>query len=272
MRWLTRVRIAPLLAAVIVVSPGSGLVSTVAAQKAGGHQAAGSAHRSSAPAREPTVPRRGAATPFGGVPSFPLPPGARVTQPPRSIRTARRPGVVVPPVFGLYGGVYPYDPGSAVASAPRSNADVYPLPQDRSGFPPQYPQAPPNGWLELPIAPAEAQVYVDGYYVGIISDFSRSGGGVMEAGPHRIEIRAPGYETATFDVRLAPDQTVIYREDLRPLNGVTPPRNAAPARKAPATTTFYVIADCYAGNVPPAEAMLRPGCDPAQVKTVVIQR
>jgi len=181
--------------------------------------------------------------------------------------------VIVPPAFGWYGGFYPADAGATVyppSVVPRSSSD-YPPAQDGTGLPWYPPPPPAKGWLELPLAPASAQVYIDGYYAGIISDFSRAGGVATEPGPHRIEIRAAGYEPAAFDVRLAPDQTVTYREDLRPLNGVTPLRNPPPARKAPETTTFYVIADCYAGNVPPAEAALRPGCDPAKVKTIVIR-
>jgi hypothetical protein len=127
-----------------------------------------------------------------------------------------------------------------------------------------------SGWLELRLAPAEAQVFIDGYYAGIVSDFTRTGGVPTEAGSHRVEIRASGYQTATFDVRLTPDRAVTYREDLRPLDGVGP-RDASTAPRPPVSVTFYVIGDCYAGNVPPSEAMLRPGCDPADVKTLIVR-
>jgi hypothetical protein len=277
MRWLTRLRIAPLVAAGTMLLAGPGLVSTVVAQRGGhggGHHGTGGEQRTTgndpaAPGHQPAVPLRGSATTFGAVPAFPLPRGARLPEPSgRSNRGSRRSGVILP-TLGYYGGVYPYDPG-AVSPPPgvsRSTVGVYP-PQE---VPPPYPPAEPTGWLELPVAPAEAQVYIDGFYAGTVADFSRAGGLPAEAGPHHIEIRAQGYETANFDVRLAPNQTVAYREDLRPLNGV-PQSRTAPARKAPAATTFYVIADCYAGNVPPSQATLRPGCDPSQVKTVVIQR
>ena len=35
-------------------------------------------------------------------------------------------------------------------------------------------------------------------------------------GPHRIEVRKPGYKTLTLDVRIEPDRRVTYRGDLRP--------------------------------------------------------
>ena len=59
-------------------------------------------------------------------------------------------------------------------------------------------------------------MFVDGYYVGLVDDFD----GIfqklnIEAGPHRIEIRAPGYETLSFEVRLVPDHTTTYTGELK---------------------------------------------------------
>lgn len=73
-----------------------------------------------------------------------------------------------------------------------------------------------EGSLHLKMKPRHAQVYVDGYYAGVVDDFD----GIfqrlqIEAGPHRIEVRAPGYETVRFDVQIAPDRKTTYRGDLR---------------------------------------------------------
>ena len=72
-----------------------------------------------------------------------------------------------------------------------------------------------DGALRLKVKPVDATVYVDGYYVGAVDDFD----GVyqrlrLESGPHRIEIRSPGYETLSFDVLIEPDHTTTYRGDL----------------------------------------------------------
>jgi hypothetical protein len=72
-----------------------------------------------------------------------------------------------------------------------------------------------EGALRLKVKPANASVYVDGYYVGVVDDFD----GIfqrlhLEAGPHRIEVRAPQYETLTFDVRITPDETTTYRGEM----------------------------------------------------------
>ena len=160
------------------------------------------------PGHEPAVPKPMAPITFGAVPTLPVipavprvVPAVRAAQSPvRSVRNGRRSGVIVPPVFAWYGGgVYPYTvpSASAPAGASRASTDVYPPPQDGAGYPGPYPQPPPaSGSLELQLEPAAAQVYVDGYYTGIVSDFERPGGVRMEPGPHRIEIRAQAYETA----------------------------------------------------------------------------
>jgi hypothetical protein len=73
------------------------------------------------------------------------------------------------------------------------------------------------GGLRINGAPHEAQVFADGYYVGIVDDFD----GVfqhlnLEAGPHRIEIHAAGFESIEFDVIVQPGRTITYRADLYP--------------------------------------------------------
>jgi hypothetical protein len=75
-----------------------------------------------------------------------------------------------------------------------------------------------DGALRLKVKPREAQVFVDGYYVGIVDEFD----GVfqrlhLEPGGHRIEIRAAGFEPLTFDVQIRWDDTTTYEGLLRRL-------------------------------------------------------
>jgi hypothetical protein len=107
---------------------------------------------------------------------------------------------------GYYGGYYDpyggyYDPYGGYSGYPQSS---YP-----SGY---------EGKLRLKVKPKEAAVSVDGYYVGLVDDFD----GVfqrlhVEAGLHRVEISAPGYEPLTFDVRIEPNQTLTYHGELKKL-------------------------------------------------------
>ena len=93
------------------------------------------------------------------------------------------------PVYGGYGygGGYGYDAGYGYGS---SGYGLY-------------------GGLKLKVKPRDAEVLVDGYFVGRVDDFDGLFQKLnLESGPHRIEIRAPGYETLSFDVRIEFDETV----------------------------------------------------------------
>ena len=87
--------------------------------------------------------------------------------------------------------------------------------------PPEYLSVVPGrlyGGVRIEDAPEDAEVFADGYYMGIVDDFD----GIfqhmnLEAGPHRIEIQAPGYEPIVFDVRVEPDQTITYRANMQRL-------------------------------------------------------
>ena len=65
--------------------------------------------------------------------------------------------------------------------------------------------------------PHHAEVYVDGYYAGIVDDFD----GVfqhleLDPGAHQIQIRAPGFEPIVFDVRAEGGRTITYRARMVP--------------------------------------------------------
>jgi hypothetical protein len=73
-----------------------------------------------------------------------------------------------------------------------------------------------DGSLRLKIKPRDASVFVDGYYAGRVDEFD----GIfqqlhIEPGPHRIEVRADGYEPLTFEVRILPDRKVTYEGELK---------------------------------------------------------
>ena len=73
----------------------------------------------------------------------------------------------------------------------------------------------PYGGLRISGAPRDAQVFADGYFVGIVNDFDGVFQHVnLEAGPHHIEIQEAGFEPIAFDVVVQPGQTITYRADL----------------------------------------------------------
>jgi PEGA domain len=75
-----------------------------------------------------------------------------------------------------------------------------------------------QGGIRLDMKPRDAQVYVDGYYAGIVDDFDGSSQHLtLDTGHHKIEVRAPGMETLTLDVNILRRETIRYRGGLRPL-------------------------------------------------------
>jgi len=142
--------------------------------------------------------------------------GKAVPRPPDSIPTRGRSGTtyVVPGGYyggygygyagygGVFGGYYDpwYDPWYG----------AYP------GYSGGYQASSEEGALRLKIKPKNAEVYVDGYFTGIVDEFD----GIfqrlhLDPGVHRIEVRAAGYETLTFEVRISTDHTTTYQGEMR---------------------------------------------------------
>ena len=117
--------------------------------------------------------------------------------------------------------------------------------------------------MRLELMPkVDTQIYVDGYYVGTLDDFS--GELTLDAGPHHVELRADGYESIEVDVQVSADRPITYRGALKPVGAApTPVPQVAlsPEVPPPAPATIYVIPGCYVGNVPPRDAGLPDGCD-----------
>jgi hypothetical protein len=121
-----------------------------------------------------------------------------------------------------------------------------------------------RGGLVLETIPDLAQVYVDGFYVGLAEEFGLRGRALdLPAGPHHLELRAPGYETLTFSVMIEPNGILRYRGDMQLLSSAAPPRiSPQPATRK----SFYLIPNCYAGDRPPTGA-LPPGCNIKNLQT-----
>ncbi|HET7218297.1 MAG TPA: PEGA domain-containing protein [Vicinamibacterales bacterium] len=73
-----------------------------------------------------------------------------------------------------------------------------------------------TGKLRLKIDPKQAEVYVDGYYVGTIDNFDGSFQKLeLDAGSHRIDLKANGFESLQFEVLIPPGETVTYKGDMK---------------------------------------------------------
>jgi hypothetical protein len=73
-----------------------------------------------------------------------------------------------------------------------------------------------NGSLRLKIEPKQAQVYIDGYYVGLVDSFNGAFQKLgIEGGGHQVELKADGYEALQFEVLITPGETVTYKGEMK---------------------------------------------------------
>jgi hypothetical protein len=114
----------------------------------------------------------------------------------------------------------------------------------------------PLGFLQLRVQPRTADVFVDGMFAGTVDDFGGRSARMVAAGPRRVEIVAPGYETLTFDVRVPENDTVTFTRDLEPAREPA----AAPESLAVPHKPLYVVPKCFIGDRPPQVSDMPAGC------------
>ena len=124
-----------------------------------------------------------------------------------------------------------------------------------------------RGGLLLETLPDLAQVYVDGFYLGLAHEFVLRGRAIdLTAGAHQVELRAPGFETLAFSVLIAPNETLRYRGDMQALSSRQAGQAVIVVPSQPAASkNVYVIPNCYAGDKPPDSA-LPEGCDVGRMR------
>jgi hypothetical protein len=184
-------------------APSSG-GSTSSSGSSGGGASSGqfaSAPTSPSGRRRGDIPANGTATPRGSAPGAG---GTIVITEGSGFYPWGYGGAIAGGIGGYYGGYYggysgAYDPwyGWFPTYAPASYGSEN------------------TGSLRLKVKPADAGVYVDGFYVGTVDDFD----GVfqrlrLETGPHRIEIRSPQHQPLAVDVMIQEDFTITYRGEL----------------------------------------------------------
>jgi hypothetical protein len=137
----------------------------------------------------------------------------------------------------------------------------------RAGTAAPNPPSSAPGFLRLFGTPSNAQVFVDGLFVGTVQEIDAPRTLTLTPGPHHIEFRAPQFRTAAIDVRISSSETLTYRAALEPEIPPPPPHRAMPPGGASAST-MYVIPRCYIGNIPPRASRLPPGCDIARLEVL----
>jgi PEGA domain len=141
-------------------------------------------------------------------------------------------------VGGFYAPIYPYwyDPWFA--------------PQ-WGWYPPPYPGPyfAPDASVKLEVKPNQAEVYVDGYYAGIVDDFDGTFQRLRVApGQHELELYLDGYRPAKQQIHLTADKTVKVKYTLEKLGAAEQPE-PRPQPQNPPTMPQGVAPN--APNMPP---------------------
>jgi PEGA domain-containing protein len=92
----------------------------------------------------------------------------------------------------------------------------YPYPPHPYGY--GYRFGEPEASVRLDVKPKQAEVYVDGYYAGIVDDFDGTFQRLhMSPGEHEIELWLDGYRTVRQRVHLSPDNTFRVKYQMEQL-------------------------------------------------------
>ena len=123
--------------------------------------------------------------------------------------------------FGAYGLVsdsfWPmYGAGYGLASYRYGYSAAWPYSGYGTAFP--FDDFDDPGSLRLQVVPKDAQVFVDGYYAGLVDYFDGHFQHLaLSPQLHHVEIRAPGYQPLVFDVTIQAHHKTNYRGSLVPL-------------------------------------------------------
>jgi len=71
------------------------------------------------------------------------------------------------------------------------------------------------GGMSFEITPSDAQLFIDGNYVGTVGQFTPSTQPLgVPAGRHHVEVRDAGYKTMSFDVDIEAGQVIPYQGQM----------------------------------------------------------
>ena len=187
-----------------------------------------------------------AAVILGGVAATPAPTEAQKRRPPerssgRAVGRPPGPGArpirAVIPARPLVFGSHFYRPYGLYAGFYDPFFGPYPFPYGYAPHPASY----YGGYayssaLRLEVEPEETEVYVDGYFTGIVDSFD----GFLQRlrlppGEHEIELYLEGYESIRQTLYLAPGETYRIRHRMQPLpDGALQPPRPEPVAPPPA--------------------------------------
>lgn len=133
-----------------------------------------------------------------------------------------------------------------------AQAQWYPYPYPYPRYPyPYYALDNLRSAVRVEVSPKDAEVYVDGYYAGIVDDFD----GVFQRlrvtpGQHEIVVRRDGFRSLRENLYLTPDSTHHIKAHLEPLPAGEP-NEPPPTPIAPPEGAMQPGASGAPSNMPP---------------------
>jgi hypothetical protein len=116
--------------------------------------------------------------------------------------------------YSVYGGFYGPALGWGLAYDPYWYGGGW-------AYPYEVPVGVATGGLRLRVTPKSAEVYVDGYYAGVVDDFNGHFQHLnLVPGGHHIELRAPGFQLLAFNTYIQADHTTEYKAEMVPEPGI----------------------------------------------------
>jgi len=189
---------------------------------------------------------------------------------------ARRVVVVRAPVFaGVYSPSWLYDPWFGFGYQYPTGPFPYPYPYP---YPYRY-YADLGAAMRLDVKPREAEVYVDGYYAGIVNDFDGAFQRLRaRPGEHEIVLYLDGYRTVRQKLYLTPKNTMKVRYAMEPLTAgeqaEARPQPASPPPLPPGQRTMPPPGRAPGGRRPPqnpasAYGALSINVQPADAEVII---
>jgi hypothetical protein len=159
--------------------------------------------------------------------------------------------------YGYYGG-YPGTSlyvGAGYAPGVAFGVSRYPV---AVGFALPFGPSDPRGSIRTLVHPRDAEVFIDGYYVGVVDDFDGSLQGLrLEPGPHAVTLYRDGFRVHEETLYSTLGATVKIRHEMEPLL----PGEPVPPRPSPGG------APVAAPSAPPASSPPSPATSPAVAVT-----
>jgi len=120
------------------------------------------------------------------------------------------------PNYPYYPYPYPYEPvGPGYSVAPPEDETPDTTPNEAVGTAGVEPDQSNLGGMSFEITPSDAQVFVDGNYVGTVGEFTPTTQPLgVPSGRHHVEIRDDGYQTMSFDVDIVAGQVIPYQGQM----------------------------------------------------------